>query len=214
MLRLFGWALFSFQGRMGRASYFLSWLAIMAVSGVLDVGALGRVAHPEPPSFAGALVRFVIAIACLWGHLAIQVKRFHDFDWSGWWVLAPGAALIGLLFAWIGGVLSVAGQGHAEAGSAYFGLGALTLVVVAFIVGVTLMLFFRSGTVGPNDYGPRAGPPGWSPDDDNGPTERSIDEAIAAAARRMQAESPPSYAPATQETGERTFGRRGLKRVG
>jgi uncharacterized membrane protein YhaH (DUF805 family) len=41
----------------------------------------------------------VIAFGLLWPSIAVQVKRWHDIDMSGWWVLVNFLPFIGPLWA-------------------------------------------------------------------------------------------------------------------
>ncbi|GAM58449.1 hypothetical protein JCM19231_1208 [Vibrio ishigakensis] len=42
---------------------------------------------PANASTGGTIAVFVISILMLWWSLAIQVKRLHDLDKKGWWVI-------------------------------------------------------------------------------------------------------------------------------
>ena len=52
----------------------------------------------HPATTAGILVLY---IPLVWASLAIQVKRWHDVDKSGWWVLINFVPCIGGLWALI-----------------------------------------------------------------------------------------------------------------
>jgi uncharacterized membrane protein YhaH (DUF805 family) len=78
--------LFSFQGRANRKVWWGSFVigtTIIAISSFCDLVALGK-------GHLSLLTPISIAIL-LWPMLAIQVKRFHDRNKSGWW------SLIGLI---------------------------------------------------------------------------------------------------------------------
>jgi uncharacterized membrane protein YhaH (DUF805 family) len=68
---------------------------------------------------------------------AVAVRRLHDTNRSGWWLLAMVAAFVLFL------VLSVV-----------TGMIYLTFIGVIAAVGVTLYFFTLPGTPGPNRYGP------------------------------------------------------------
>jgi uncharacterized membrane protein YhaH (DUF805 family) len=206
------WLLFSFNGRLGRLGYFSAWLGLTLCGGALHAASFGQWLQPaaEWPDLMVLLLQAAFGFALAWGHFAIQAKRFHDFNWSGWWVLAPGAAIVGIFLTWI------AGLGAGSGASTIFGLGLLTLAAVAFIAIVGLMLFFRGGTVGPNDHAPQSGPPegeaspsAWA--------QRILDDPLAAAERLRAQESSSAGAavagqprPATGSN-ERVFGRRNAR---
>jgi uncharacterized membrane protein YhaH (DUF805 family) len=221
------WLLFSFNGRLGRLGFFTAWLGLSLAGGVVQMATMGQATgdpvHPpaQPPDVALLFIRAALLCVLAWGQIAIQAKRFHDFNWSGWWVLAPGAAGLGLIALWLGGLVSLSGGGS-EGGAAFVGLGLLTIGVLLFFALVGLMLLFRGGTAGPNVYGPRSGPPevesrpaDWA--------QRILDDPLAAAERlrerenravRASAEPAPRAAPApaaAAPSGERVFGRRNVR---
>ena len=79
--------MFSFNGRMRRIHYFLYGLAgglIFSVAYLIVAFAFGAMFD----SFAVSLVLLIPCyIAYLWFTLAIGVKRLHDIDKSGWYLL-------------------------------------------------------------------------------------------------------------------------------
>ncbi|MDP3801335.1 MAG: DUF805 domain-containing protein [Phenylobacterium sp.] len=75
----FGWALFSFEGRLRRSHFWISWVILFF--GGFVVGLI---------PFIGQLIGLIL----IWPNIAIQVKRLHDMGKTGWWVLAPFAANI------------------------------------------------------------------------------------------------------------------------
>ncbi len=99
--------LFSFQGRIPRSKFwlFVLWYGLGLVGAVvLDV-----LANAE------GVVALLVALAALWPSLAVQVKRLHDFDYSGWWLLASVIPLVGL------GIFLACGIHKGTAGDNRFG---------------------------------------------------------------------------------------------
>ncbi len=102
MLRL----LFSFQGRVNRARYWLVHIGValaVAVFWILVVGTVDVTAHDPRQRFAEmrGTVLFtapLVAIFFFWSSLAISVKRWHDRNKSGWWVLIGLVPVIGHLW--------------------------------------------------------------------------------------------------------------------
>lgn len=87
--------LFSFQGRITRKMYWVNFVLLFALPFsilivVIDAAVLGN--HKEP-----VLATF-IPLFLLWPSLAAQIKRWHDRDKSGWWMLISLVPIIGPLW--------------------------------------------------------------------------------------------------------------------
>src|SRR5262245_11313279 len=97
------WLCFSFDGRIGRRDFWLFTLPV-SVIGVL-VGLLSR---------EGSRLELALQLGLLWPALAVQAKRWHDRDMSGWWVLINFIPVIGQLIALVeNGFLSgTKGENH------------------------------------------------------------------------------------------------------
>jgi uncharacterized membrane protein YhaH (DUF805 family) len=84
--------LFSLRGRIPRKTWWL-WgvlaLLVAAVGCTLLLGIAGVSAET-----AGLLVN----LAVLWPAIATSVKRWHDRDKSGWWVLVNLIPVVGLIW--------------------------------------------------------------------------------------------------------------------
>ena len=141
--------LFSFNGRINRGKYWLAVLIYVAVWTSFVAGSLvwlGGLDIDNLLSFAGAgltiwFVGFILFIALAWSGLAVGVKRLHDRDKSGWWIL---------LF-WLGPGLLGGWQTTAPNmdGSFMLSLAAGAIAIWAFVE-----LGCLRGTPGPNRFGP------------------------------------------------------------
>ncbi len=89
--------LFSFSGRVGRKTYWLTWLGMIALMMVLG-GLLTLVGVSEDTLNAAI---FIVYLPFIWVSLAVQVKRWHDRNKSGWWVFIAIIPIIGPLWALI-----------------------------------------------------------------------------------------------------------------
>jgi uncharacterized membrane protein YhaH (DUF805 family) len=196
----FPWLLFSFRGRIGRATFAKVFFSQFALSFLFQIFVLQRyiVMTPDaaqkmkaslhaPPSVL--VVMGVMGLLSAWISCANHIKRLHDFGWSGWWILAPaGAVLPGLLFSAPFFLL-----GHVAIGVIIFAVAALAMAIGSLVlVG---MMFFRRGDEGENGHprGPGAGAP------------VRIERASA-----LHAPQPGASAyQRTQRPGE--FGRRGVR---
>ncbi len=104
-------SLFSFQGRMRRRDFWLCFLILIVASCVLNVivsMALGPtviVASADPAANFAAMSGAMrgaglVALILCWPSLAIGVKRCHDRNQTGWWMLLLFIPIIGF-FWWL-----------------------------------------------------------------------------------------------------------------
>jgi uncharacterized membrane protein YhaH (DUF805 family) len=97
-----------FTGRARRAEYWMfalfNWLMSWGIYILLVMlGATGERASSPPPAALGALLAYgLFVLAMLIPSLAVAVRRLHDINRSGWWlliVLLPGlGALVLFIF--------------------------------------------------------------------------------------------------------------------
>jgi len=87
--------LFQFEGRINRAKFWwgvgalvVGYIILGVVYGLIDSGAI-----------RGLLA--LVYLAFIWPSLAISIKRWHDRDKSGWWVLIGFIPIIGPIWALI-----------------------------------------------------------------------------------------------------------------
>lgn len=131
-----GTLLFGFQGRINRAKF---WLAVLIyfVAWMVAIGFVFAWGFTGPA--IAALV--IIGIPIIVSGIAVGIKRLHDRDKSGWWLL---------FFYLVPGVLDGIGQGLGRDGiGIIFTLGSLAISIWAFV-----LLGCLRGTTGPNKFGP------------------------------------------------------------
>lgn len=87
--------LFAFDGRINRAKF---WLASLIVGAAMTI--LVMIAVAVNSSLVWILFA-VVYIGAIWVGLAISIKRWHDRDKSGWWILIGLVPIIGGLWALI-----------------------------------------------------------------------------------------------------------------
>lgn len=149
-----------FSGRAARSEYWWFFLFAMIgsiVAGILDLVLFGSSVTTETSYSATTAftpLNTLFSLAILLPSLSISVRRFHDLDRTGWWLLAWLVPMV-LVFI-VGGVASV----MADSTTATDGL----FVILAFIVGALLVAlgmyiwmivwFATEGTVGENRFGP------------------------------------------------------------
>lgn len=95
-------SLFSFKGRAKRAEYWKIQL-ILPLTGLIAAFFLGgQPIEAEPLSEAELLIVGAAAVFVFflwfWAMLAVQIKRFHDRNKSGWWILIGFIPYLGQLW--------------------------------------------------------------------------------------------------------------------
>lgn len=100
--------LFGFTGRVNRAKFWLVALGIFVVEAVVFSAMGGAALMSADPQTAmesvgagsGIVMALVILVAA-WISIAVAVKRYHDRNKSGWWVLIIFVPVIGGLWYFI-----------------------------------------------------------------------------------------------------------------
>jgi uncharacterized membrane protein YhaH (DUF805 family) len=157
---------FDFKGRSRRKEYWMYTLFVVIASIVLSILdsilGLGGSATGDTDlsgssvgvggAVSGGLLANVFSLATLIPSVAVSVRRLHDLDRSGWWVLLPaGPMIVGAILMAVGLMQAMGGGsagmgGAAVAGMVLLGIGAICAIVL-------LVWFCTSGTAGPNRFG-------------------------------------------------------------
>jgi uncharacterized membrane protein YhaH (DUF805 family) len=154
----FGHILFGFHGRINRAKYWLAGLfwAVVAIivfgamAGMVGKDILALGSEPTGEEIVRVIFRYGIGLVLVFlvvvvpmtvSWLAIGIKRLHDRDQSGWWIV---------LFYLAPSVVSAIGESSGSHGIS------LVLSLVSFAISIwgLVVLGFLRGTRGPNRYGP------------------------------------------------------------
>jgi uncharacterized membrane protein YhaH (DUF805 family) len=147
-----------FSGRSRRMEYWMFFLfqflvgIVFQVVMMMMVGGAAFSGSPSSLVAAGGAMFVLIglygifALAMLIPNIAVGVRRLHDTERSGWWLLAPFVPYL-LTFLLFG--LAVGGR------SSVAGMLAMVCMLATIGLGITLLVFmFLEGTKGPNKYGP------------------------------------------------------------
>jgi uncharacterized membrane protein YhaH (DUF805 family) len=147
-----------FSGRSRRMEYWMFFLFQFLVGLVLQVvmmmmvGGAAFSGSPGSVMAAGGVMMVIMglygifALAMFIPNIAVGVRRLHDTNRSGWWLLAP---LVPYLFTFVLFGLAVGGRSGAA------GILAMVCMIAALGLAITLLVFmFLEGTKGPNQYGP------------------------------------------------------------
>jgi len=85
---------FSFRGRINRKTFWLATLPLAVGYAVAEVMA-------ESADQAMVGLGYLIMISFIWPSLAVQTKRWHDRNKSGWWNLISFVPIAGPIWAFI-----------------------------------------------------------------------------------------------------------------
>jgi len=91
-----GQLLFGIQGRIPRRTYWAAMIGVTIVYYVL-LGTAGLIFQDNEPMLVTAVM--AIAIPVIWSSFAVQAKRWHDRNKSGWWSLISLVPVIGPIWA-------------------------------------------------------------------------------------------------------------------
>ncbi len=149
-----------FRGRSRRKEYWMfilfQFLLYVGLVGLMALFGGGLVALTDPTAVAAAgvgagiigLLYLVVVLGLIIPSIAVGVRRLHDTDRTGWWLLAPAVPYL-LMLAAI--AVIVGAPDTAVAGGLFIGLMSL----IAFGLGITVFVFMLlDGTRGPNRFGP------------------------------------------------------------
>lgn len=130
--------LFSFQGRIGRQEYWLTYVSLT----VLYVLALYAVEQSK--ALAVMLLALPLVLFYVWASFAFTVKRLHDTGRSGWWLFKMGAASIALAGVLVVGLAGVMAGFAGKAPALLMGLsttGSFAVLVIAGLLMAALNLY-------------------------------------------------------------------------
>jgi uncharacterized membrane protein YhaH (DUF805 family) len=98
----------SFDGRIGRQSF---WIGTLILAAVHWVGG-GLMSTIFGHGIFGGLLRVVLSLVLLYPSLAVAAKRWHDRDKSGWWSLVALIPVVGWIWYLVecGILVGTAGQ--------------------------------------------------------------------------------------------------------
>jgi len=141
-----------FSGRAPRAEYWwyvlaliVAYILVAIIEGILGI-------HRMIAGMYGP-ISALLWLATLIPSIAVGVRRLHDVDRTGWWILlplVPDALMIIMALTTAGAVAGGGGMAAAMGGLAITGLLGLITLIGAIIV---LVFSVTPGTKGPNRFG-------------------------------------------------------------
>jgi uncharacterized membrane protein YhaH (DUF805 family) len=142
--------LFSFEGRIGRRTYWLAILALIVALLVLTFAPF-LLNSEEAAVVMLAVTSQFIWLLSLWPMLALGAKRLHDRDRNGWWLLVFWVLPFVLLCGGFG-IVFFDDPRTGRSGDFSTGLTLALAGVPPTLWGI-IELGFLPGTKGPNLYG-------------------------------------------------------------
>jgi uncharacterized membrane protein YhaH (DUF805 family) len=150
-----------FSGRSRRMEYWMFFLfqillgvAFWVLLAIVGGGALMSGGDPTALAAAGGAVMIIFALyglvslALLVPSLAVTVRRLHDTNRSGKWVLALVGAYVLML---VGTMMAAASPDNPGLGGIVVMVAGIAVLILALVM---LVFMFLEGTRGPNNYGP------------------------------------------------------------
>jgi uncharacterized membrane protein YhaH (DUF805 family) len=136
----------TFAGRAPRAEYWWFYLATIVVQIPLSI------VDQALADWGPLSSLFSLLVLVPW--LAVSVRRLHDINRSGWWLLAFFLVIVAIVVAAVSTMgLSLQAADSAPTGSLLVIL--LVGMLAMFALGITIFVFsVTPGTQGTNDYGP------------------------------------------------------------
>ncbi|MFN4096003.1 MAG: DUF805 domain-containing protein [Sphingomonas sp.] len=157
---------FDFRGRSRRKEFWMYTLFVVIVSIVLSIldsmlGLGGDMSGSSDVTdgsaavggaLSGGLLANLFSLITIIPSLAVSVRRLHDVDRTGWWVLLPLLPVfVGAVAMGIGAAQMAMGGGTGMGGIALVGGG---LLLVGLICAIVLLVWYcTAGTPGPNRFG-------------------------------------------------------------
>lgn len=157
---------FDFKGRSRRKEYWMYTLFIILASIVLSIvdsilglggsatgdADLSGTSAGASGALSGGLLANIFSLATVIPSIAVGVRRLHDVNRSGWWILLPlGPIFLGAILMGASLVSAMSGGGAGFSGAAMFG-GVLMLGGLACAI-LLLVWYCTPGTAGPNRFG-------------------------------------------------------------
>lgn len=133
---------FSFNGRIALETFWAK--GVLTIFASFFIVGLVELSYFAYSAYSGFLV-ILWGLLIIWPSLAITVKRFHDRDKSGWWLLIGPICSIGLRWAFMEIVFL---SGTQE--PIWILIGIISIIG---LIWVFIEIGFLSGTKGPNQYG-------------------------------------------------------------
>lgn len=139
-----------FSGRAPRAEFWWYVLAVIIVTVIAQIidSIIGmKVAGPYGP------LSLLVLLGLLVPNIAVSVRRLHDTNRTGWWILAPIVPYILAFVLGSAAMLGAAGSGSSAGMAAGMGIAGLFMLACLAALVALLVFYCMPGTAGENRYG-------------------------------------------------------------
>jgi uncharacterized membrane protein YhaH (DUF805 family) len=145
----------SFQGRINRKPFWWGTILLVVIMSVIGVVAVIAINPPlaapldldDPQLRKFILAMQALSLLCLYPGTAVTVKRLHDRNRSGWFILIM---YVPMFIKTATDFTGVTGDSD-NLGPLDFALGGIVIIVSIWFL---ILLGFLRGTFGPNRFGP------------------------------------------------------------
>jgi uncharacterized membrane protein YhaH (DUF805 family) len=93
--------LFSTQGRIPRKAYWINGFLPLILIYLVIILAITLIFGANNRGPLASILIVPVYFVFLWASLCLQIKRWHDRDKTGWWVLIAFVPLIGAIWAFV-----------------------------------------------------------------------------------------------------------------
>lgn len=90
--------LLSFSGRIRRQGFWIVGLALSIPNGIISYFSNGM-ATGDNPNYFVLIILWILSLALAIIGLSLSVRRWHDLNKSGWWVLINLIPIIGWIYS-------------------------------------------------------------------------------------------------------------------
>ena len=134
----------TFTGRASRPEYW--WYTLALIVAYVVIGVVESMVGLNQMAGPYGLLSLLLMLATLVPSLAVSVRRLHDTNRSGWWLLI---ALVPYCLMAIAGVMALSGGGPLTL------MAMVGVISIIALIGAVVLLVFMvlPGTPGDNSYG-------------------------------------------------------------
>jgi len=139
----------SFKGRVNRRDFILKFFLVSVLGSLIARGLDIFLKYNGLSLYGINIFSSIWTLIFIVPGFAVTCKRMHDFNYSGWWQMAPQIFLIIMLI-----VLYIFPKIGIDMSLVMLICMILGGIACIWVLSLMLMVFFRKGTNGSNQYGP------------------------------------------------------------